>query len=69
MKDPGIEEVRQARHEISRECGHDLHKVASYYRKVEEELRRSGRFKFEEPPSARHAGVPESVVRGRKVTT
>ncbi len=51
MKDPGIEEVRQARHEISRECGHDLHKVASYYRKVEEELRQSGRFQFEEPPA------------------
>ncbi len=48
MKDPGVEEIRQARHEISEECGHDLHKVVEYYKNVEEELRRSGRFRFEE---------------------
>ena len=47
MKDPGIEEVRKARHEISKECGHDLHRVVEYYRGVEEDLRRSGRFRFE----------------------
>ena len=48
MKDAGVAEVRKARHEISEECGHDLHKVVEYYRSVEEELRRSGRFRFEE---------------------
>lgn len=52
MKDPGIEEIRQARHEISEECEHDLHKVASYYRQVERELRQTGRFQFEEMPSS-----------------
>ena len=67
MKDPGIEEVRKARHEISEECGHDLHKVASYYRKVEEELRQSGKFQFEEPPSPRRADAP--VEQNRKVAT
>jgi hypothetical protein len=69
MKDPGIEEVRQARHEISRECGHDLHKVAAYYRDVERELRRSGRFQFEAPPSPGHAVVHESAEGDRKVAT
>jgi len=48
MKDPGIEEVRRVRHEISEECGHDLHKVAEYYRKVEEELRKANRLRFED---------------------
>ena len=67
MKDPGIEEVRKARHEISKECGHDLHKVASYYRKVEEELRQSGKFQFEEPPSPRC--TDSSVEQSRKVAT
>ncbi len=67
MKDPGIEEVRQARHEISKECGHDLHKVASYYRTVEQELRQSGRFRFEDPPG--HAVTFESATQGRKVAT
>jgi hypothetical protein len=65
MKDPAIEEVRQARHEISRECGHDLHKVAAYYRAVEEELRQSGKFQFEEPP--RHDVADESPTQDRKV--
>ena len=67
MKDPGIEEVRQARHEISRECGHDLHKVAAYYRAVEEELRQSGKFQFEEPPG--HVATDRSVAKSRNVST
>lgn len=57
MKDPAIDEIRQARHEISEECGHDLHRVASYYRQVEEELKRSGRFRFEERRESAHATV------------
>ena len=65
MKDPAIEEVRQARHEISRECGHDLHKVAAYYRAVEEELRQSGKFQFEEPPQRDVAC--ESLTQDRKI--
>lgn len=69
MNDPGIEEVRQARYEISRECGHDLHKVASYYREVERELRQSGKFQFEDPPSTGHAATREPIEGGRKVTT
>ena len=48
MRDPGLDEIRQARHEISEECGHDLHRVVAFYRKVEEELRRTGRHQFEE---------------------
>ena len=51
MKDPGVEEVREARHEISAEHGHDLHEVVEYYRRIEHELRASGRFEFEETSS------------------
>jgi hypothetical protein len=40
MKDLGVEEVRKARHQISEECDHDLHRVVAYYKEVEEELRR-----------------------------
>ncbi len=43
-----VAEVRRIRHEISEECGHDIRKVAAYYRQVEEELRKSGEFRFEE---------------------
>lgn len=54
MNDPGVEEIRRARHEISAEHGHDLHEVVEYYRQVEEELRRDGRFEFEEARSSEH---------------
>jgi hypothetical protein len=48
MRNDEIAEVRRVRHEISEECGHDIHKVAAYYRQVQEELRTSGNFRFEE---------------------
>ena len=31
-----------------RKSGHDIREVAAYYRQVEEELKRSGDFRFEE---------------------
>ena len=58
MTDEEIKAVRQIRREISQECGHDVHKVAEYYRAVEEELKQSGTFRFEKssadpPPQSR----------------
>lgn len=50
MTDEGVEEIRQARHQISEECDHDLHKTVAYYRSVEEELRKSGKFRFSDTP-------------------
>ena len=47
MLNDEIAEVRRVRHEISKECGHDIHKVAAYYRRIEEDLRKSGDFRFE----------------------
>ena len=48
MPNDEIAEIRKIRHQISEECGHDIHKVAEYYRQVQEELKRSGQFRFEE---------------------
>ena len=45
-----ISEVRRIRHEISEECDHDVLKVIAYYRRMEEELRSSGHYHFEETP-------------------
>jgi len=42
-----IGEIRRIRHEISAQCDHDIHKLADYCRQVEQELRRSGEFRFE----------------------
>ncbi len=48
MHDDEVTEVRRVRHEISAECGHDVRKVAAYYRSVENDLKQSGEFRFEE---------------------
>jgi hypothetical protein len=46
MADEVIREVRRTRHEISRLCGHDPHKVVASYRAFQEELKRSGQYRF-----------------------
>ena len=51
MADKEINEIRRIRHEISEQCGHDVHRVVAYYREVESQLRESGRFRFEERSS------------------
>ena len=45
-EDPLIEEVREARHEISKECGHDIWKLYGRYDTLQKELRKSGRYIF-----------------------
>ena len=60
MSDEVIKEVRRVRHEISQQCDHDIHKVASYYRAFQEELRRSGRFRVVKRNRSR-SGTPESA--------
>ena len=46
MSDYEIDQVRHIRRQISAEHGHDLTKIAEHYRRLEEELRASGRFRF-----------------------
>ena len=55
MPNDEIAEIRKIRQQISEECGHDIHKVAAYYRQVEEELKKSGQFRFEEQSPGRQA--------------
>ena len=67
MPNDEIADVRRVRHEISEECGHDIRKAAAYYRQIEEDLRKSGDFRFEEmsvdpldPSGIRNADLPTS---------
>jgi hypothetical protein len=46
MVDFEIDEIRRVRHQVSEENDHDLRKVAEYYRRVEQELRASRKFRF-----------------------
>ena len=66
MADEVIDEVRRVRHEISRRCGHDAHKVVAWYRAFQEELKRSGKHRFFQPEESTDAdtsnpGAPERV--------
>ena len=63
MTDEEIKIIRQVRHEISAECGHDVDRVLAYYRQVEEELKRSGRFRFAtRAPHPELSDAPEHTV-------
>lgn len=64
MTDEVIREVRRVRHEISRRCGHDPHRIVAWYRRYQDELKRSGNFRFYQPdesndPSTTQSGTSE----------
>ncbi len=46
MYDYEIEEIMRIRQEISDENKNDINQLAKYYRKIEDELRSSGKYKF-----------------------
>jgi len=46
MTDEIIHEIRRVRHDISRRCGHDPRKVVAFYREFQEEMKRSGKYRF-----------------------
>ena len=46
-----MEEVREMRRKISEEFGHDLNRLVAYYQELETEMRKSGKYKFVDPPS------------------
>ena len=66
MADEVIREVRRVRHEISRRCGHDAHKVVACYRAFQDELKQSGKYRFFRAEESGHAdrartAIPEGV--------
>jgi len=62
MSDYEIDQIRRIRHQISADHDHDLRKIAEHYRKLEKDLRESGRFKFaDEYPKAAPAPNTEGA--------
>ena len=51
-----MEEVREMRRKISAEFGHDLNRLWTYYQELENEMRKSGKYKFAALPNEK----PES---------
>ena len=50
MADYEIDEIRRIRREISARFNHDVKKLGEYYRELEEKYRKSGKYKFVDPP-------------------
>ena len=50
MKNYELDEIHRIRREISAKFDHDASKLGEYYRKLEEEYRKSGKYKFVDPP-------------------
>lgn len=65
MADEVIREVRRVRHEISQRCGHDPHKVVAWYRTFQDELRRSGKYRFLQAEESSAADGPRPTVLER----
>jgi hypothetical protein len=66
MRNDEIAEVRKIRHEISEECGHDVRRVAAYYRRIEEELKESEDFRFEDQSLTPQTTAPTGDVADTK---
>ena len=41
-RDPIVEEIREARHRIEAECGHDWDRLVAYYREVQRKAEQDG---------------------------
>ena len=66
MTDEVIQEVRRIRHEISRRCDHDPGRVVAYYREFQEELKRSGKYRFcKETSEADETATDQHNVEGK----
>ena len=50
MADYEIDEIRRIRREISDRFDHDVDKLIAHYQALEEEYRKSGKYKFVDPP-------------------
>ena len=51
MKCSIMEEVREMQRKISVEFGHDFNQLVAYYQELENEIRKSGKYKFADTPS------------------
>ena len=46
-----VKEVREVRHKISARFNHDIGQLVAHYQEIQEEMRRSGKYKFADLPS------------------
>jgi len=59
MNDPLVDEVRRARREISRECGHDIRRLFARYSAMQKRMKAQGKGHFvSQPPVGRRRDMP-----------
>ena len=51
MADYEIDEIRRIRREISERFDHGVDKLIAHYQAIEKEYRKSGKYKFVDPPN------------------
>lgn len=51
MADYEIDEIRRIRRKISERFDHDVDKLIAHYQELEREYRKSGKYKFVDPPT------------------
>lgn len=56
MVDYEIDEIHRIRREISERFNHDARKLGEYYRELDRKYRKSGKYKFVDPPSKKPEG-------------
>ncbi len=59
MSDYEIAEVQRVRQQISAQHGQDVRKLADYYRQLERELRKAGKYRFVDE---QHGGTEQENV-------
>ena len=59
MADYEIDEIRRIRREISARFDHDVDKLIAHYQALEEKYRKSGKYKFVDPPNEK----PEAATK------
>ena len=51
MANHELDEIHRIRREISKRFNHDARKLGEYYRELDRKYRKSGKYKFVDPPS------------------
>ena len=53
-----LDEIHRIRRKISTRFDHDARKLGEYYRELDKKYRKSGKYKFVDPPNEKPKAVP-----------
>ena len=56
-----LDEIHRIRREISARFDHDARKLGEYYRELDKKYRKSGKYKFVDPPSEKSKEAAKST--------